>query len=297
MLKIISERKELIEIRGNIKEKSIGFIPTMGNLHEGHLSLIKESQKNHRTSFVSIFVNPKQFGPKEDFKKYPRTLESDIDQIKAINKSESIYLFCPQSNNEIYPEGYNTSISVQDHFTKILCGASRPNHFTGVTTVLYQLFHLIRPSRVYMGQKDLQQVRIVEKFVRDLCLNLEIVSLPTARDSSGLALSSRNQYLDKNQKVKALNLIDQLKTISTQIQNLNWIENFDLSFEEINSYIKEVQRDPNWEYLHFLDAQNLSPVERGTQSIAILGAYLVNGTRLIDNIIVPVTTKKGAQGA
>ena len=179
--------------------KRIGFVPTMGALHEGHLSLIKLAGENADAVVVSIFVNPTQFGPAEDFSKYPRERESDL---KKCEEAGVCVVFVPEAS-EFYPEGYSTYVA-EEAVSKPLEGVSRPIHFRGVTTVLVKLFNIVCPDIVVMGQKDAQQVAVVQKMVEDLCIRTQILVGPTQRESDGLALSSRNRYLSPMQRKDAL---------------------------------------------------------------------------------------------
>jgi pantoate--beta-alanine ligase len=181
------------------KGQIIGLVPTMGALHEGHVSLIKLAAEQADTVVVSIFVNPTQFGPSEDFSKYPRTLEADVAACEAAGAD---IVFAP-SAEEIYPKGYSTFI-VEEFIAKPLEGVSRPNHFRGVTTVVAKLFNIVRPDLAVFGQKDAQQVAVIKKMVTDLNFTVDVVVAPTLREPDGLAMSSRNRYLTATQRVEAL---------------------------------------------------------------------------------------------
>ncbi|HTJ77998.1 MAG TPA: pantoate--beta-alanine ligase [Rariglobus sp.] len=181
------------------KGQIIGLVPTMGALHDGHVSLIKLAAEQADTVVVSIFVNPTQFGPSEDFSKYPRSLEADIAACEAAGAD---IVFAP-SVDEIYPKGYSTYI-VEEHIAKPLEGVSRPSHFRGVTTVVAKLFNIVRPELAVFGQKDAQQVAVIKKMVADLHFTVDVVVAPTLREPDGLAISSRNRYLTSTQRVEAL---------------------------------------------------------------------------------------------
>ena len=185
--------------RLRIQGQSIGLVPTMGALHEGHLSLVKIASERADVVVISIFVNPTQFGPSEDFTKYPRPLEADLAACEAAGVD---YVFAPEPA-EIYPKGYSTYV-LEEHIAKPLEGASRPSHFRGVTTVVAKLFNIVRPHFSVFGQKDAQQVAVLTKMVVDLNFNVEIVVAPTLREADGLAMSSRNRYLTNTQRVEAL---------------------------------------------------------------------------------------------
>ena len=284
MIKLITTSKELLlEVTNRPSDKSVGFVPTMGNLHLGHLSLVETSLKENDITFVSIFVNPKQFGKNEDFGLYPRTLDQDLELLKSLkNNQKTIVVFAPQTEIEIYPKGFSTQISVQADFSKILCAKSRPGHFGGVATVVYLLFQYIKPDRAYFGQKDLQQLHVIKKLTQDLMLPVQIISCPIVRDENGLALSSRNQYLSKQEKQKALVLSQGLKKLASFIQ-----EKQDFDCADLEAYRDKITgKDSNWEYLEILDADQLGPLSTQSLNFALLGAYKLGKTRLIDNLIV-----------
>ena len=186
--------------------KRISFVPTMGYFHEGHLSLMKEARKTADCVVVSIYVNPTQFGPKEDFSKYPRDFERDAQMAQSVGVD---VIFFP-SNQEMYPSAYQTYVDVEK-VTQNLCGMSRPGHFRGVTTVCCKLFNIVKPHSAIFGKKDFQQLAAIKRMVADLNLDLEIIGLPTFREPDGLAMSSRNVYLSKEERLSALTLIGALK--------------------------------------------------------------------------------------
>ena len=188
------------------KDQVLGLVPTMGALHEGHLSLIREAQRRCSPVVVSIFVNPKQFGPSEDFKKYPRTFETDRAVLEKLHVD---YLFAP-TPEEIYPKGFRTAVVVEG-LSDRLEGRSRPGHFRGVTTVVLKLFEIVQPQFAFFGRKDAQQVLIIRQMVRDLNLDPEIVVCPIVREADGLALSSRNTFLEKGERQAATALFRSLE--------------------------------------------------------------------------------------
>lgn len=291
MIKIIPTRTEILELTRSLNPKTTGVVPTMGNLHEGHMSLIKQSLNDNEDTIVTIFVNPKQFGPNEDFDKYPRTLENDVNLIqKTFHKElekKNLFIFAPKSVGEIYPQGFDTTIKIGE-ITNILCGANRPGHFDGVTTVVYQLFHLANAYHAYFGQKDFQQVKVIQKMIDDLSLNVKIFTMPISRDNDGLARSSRNQYLSTSDRTHALILPKTLIRIEDLLKKQSWLH----SFIELNNIIEENMTLKNtpikWDYIEILDSKNLNEVTPSTTSVAILGALRINGTRLIDNRIVDI---------
>jgi len=190
-MRIIRTRRALLKYRRGLSG-SVGFVPTMGALHEGHLSLVRRARKECQYTIVSIFVNPTQFGPHEDYLKYPRPERADVALLKG-EKCDAVFI--PKAVEEVYARGDETSIRARVSLTRILCGPLRPGHFDGVCTVVYKLFQWVAPDRAYFGLKDYQQVKVIEAMVKDLNLGVRIVPCPTRREKSGLALSSRNQYL------------------------------------------------------------------------------------------------------
>jgi pantoate--beta-alanine ligase len=277
--------------QNNCHNKTIGIVPTMGKLHKGHLSLVKESIRNNDITVVTIFVNPKQFGPSEDFEKYPRALGEDANRLKELYRSEGLgpisekrlAIFAPETVEEIYPKEYSTNINVSG-ITTMLCGKSRVDHFQGVTTVVYQLFSIVRPQKAYFGQKDFQQYIVIKKMIEDLRLNIQIIPMPIKRDDDGLALSSRNDYLSTEQRQQALTLPKVLNEIKSLVKNNNW-ENIQ---QQVLSSKRIVKNDSQWEYLEILDAKNLEPVSQTTHTLIIAGAYKIGSTRLIDNKLVEI---------
>ncbi|MFC1807410.1 pantoate--beta-alanine ligase [Candidatus Omnitrophota bacterium] len=257
---------------------SVGFVPTMGYLHEGHLSLIRKAREDNDVVVVSIFVNPAQFGPGEDYKKYPRKLNRDTKLAKSAGCG---IIFCP-STKVMYPEGYQTHVEVSD-LTSGLCGISRPEHFKGVATVCTKLFNIVRPDIAYFGQKDYQQALIIRRMVDDLNMGLKIRVLPIVREDSGLAMSSRNKYLSNKERQDAAIIHRSLKEAKALIQ----------SGERISSKIKSaIARNINskdgflTEYVALVDPDTLEERKRISSKVLIAVAVKVGRTRLIDNIIV-----------
>ncbi len=261
------------------EQKTIGFVPTMGALHDGHLSLVKAARKQTDVVIASIFVNPTQFGKHEDLSRYPRDLERDAELLAPLGVE---YLFTP-TPDEIYPAGYATYVNVEG-LSEMLEGASRPGHFRGVATVLTILFHLVRPHRVFMGQKDAQQCVVVKKMVRDLRIPTEIVIVPTRREADGLAMSSRNQYLSAEQRRAAPVLFRAL----TQAQKL-----FASGERDAQAITRAMQQTIAAEplgvldYIAVNDAQRLAPVTIiHEQAVIVSLAVRFGTTRLIDNMIL-----------
>ena len=257
---------------------SIGLIPTMGNLHEGHLSLLSLAKDQCDFVLTTIFINPTQFGPNEDLQKYPRSFEDDTTELKSL-KCDA--LFSPNVE-EIYPFGskLNTLLTVPA-LKELHCGASRPGHFDGVCTIVTKLFNICQPNKAYFGEKDFQQLTIIKKLVQDLDIPLEIISVPTKRDASGLALSSRNNYLNPEQKDQAAVLYKNLKNTAKAIEHAS-----NLSFSELEqAAIKEItSTGMRPDYFSICHAQSLQPAQTGDKNLVVLAAAYIGNTRLIDNI-------------
>lgn len=260
------------------KNKTIGFIPTMGALHKGHLKLVEESKKKNDVTIFSIFVNPAQFSPTEDLSKYPRPFKQD----KKLLENEKVdYLFYPDVKT-MYPAGFQTYISV-NNLSNIFEGKSRPGHFAGVSTIVMKLFNLIQSTNAYFGQKDFQQSVVIRQMVRDLNLSIVINVIPTVRDQDGLALSSRNIFLNKEERKQALNLYQSLLLGKELVIAGNKdVANIKL---EIKKYL-EKNKLIKLDYIEICDPENLSPVKVVTKKVVILIAAYVGKTRLIDNILV-----------
>ncbi len=275
--------KKIAEMRAAVSETktkglTIGFVPTMGFLHEGHLSLVRESRKSADVTVVSIFVNPLQFGPKEDFRQYPRDPEKDS---QLLEREGVEYLFFPLER-EMYPDGYKTTVEVVDLQDK-LCGRLRPGHFKGVTTVVLKLFHIVQPDFACFGQKDAQQAVILQKMVKDLNLDVNIRILPTVRDRDGLALSSRNSYLDKKERQAALILIKSLKVAESLFK-----AGERKAAVIIRRMTDTIMRKPlaKIDYVEIVDLGELDPVDTLDRDVLVAAAVYIGKTRLIDNIIL-----------
>lgn len=279
MVKLIT-KTPLLKLERASEMGKVGFVPTMGNLHAGHISLLEEALKAHPIVYFSIFVNPKQFGPNEDFHKYPRTLENDIALITECEKKypgKKIVLFSPEDAHEVFPNDLNDQLSVQSLST-VIEGALRPGHFDGVATVVYRLFDLVKPTTAYFGLKDYQQYLVIRQMVKDLTIPVEIIGMPIIRDESGLALSSRNQYLTTEQKKEALILSQTLKRIRSLIDNRR--ANLDRAKIEIETILK----DTKWNYIEMRDAESLSEDVSNSKSLTLLAVYQLGTTRLLDNM-------------
>ena len=280
-MKVIRSISEVIELARNIRKNgnSLGLVPTMGCLHEGHRSLIKKAVENNDKVIVSIFVNPIQFGPDEDYETYPRTLEADT---KLCEKIGADYIFHPDPN-QMYPEGFNTFVVPSKKMTNILCGASRPGHFRGVCTVLTKLFTLIKPDRAYFGEKDIQQLAIVKRMVNDLNFDIEIIGCPIIREDDGLAKSSRNTYLNEEERAAATVLRRSI------LEGKKAIDSGNLSKEEVLKIIKNViekERLAKIDYVEIIDFDTFDQVETIKDNTLIAMAVYIGKTRLIDNMLI-----------
>ena len=257
--------------------QSIAFVPTMGNLHEGHMDLVRKARQLCDVVVVSIFVNPLQFGPSEDLDAYPRTLAADKEKLF----SEGVQVLYTPGVDEIYPEGMQSQTLVHvPELGETLCGSSRPGHFDGVTTVVSKLFNIVQPDVAVFGEKDFQQLSIVRKMVKDLCMPIAIVSVATSRDQDGLARSSRNGYLSFDQRriAPVLNqtLISCREAIACGFDNFLQLES--------HARMKLLQAGFDPDYFAIRDARTLLTVTESTEEIAILAAARLGSTRLIDNV-------------
>jgi pantoate--beta-alanine ligase len=256
----------------------IGFVPTMGALHDGHSALIKRAQQDCSPVIASIFVNPKQFGPKEDFSKYPRTFEKDAEKLSAAGVST---LFAPEAG-EIYPNGFSTYVSVEG-LSERLEGRSRPGHFRGVSTVVLKLLEIVRPHFAYFGRKDAQQSHIISQMVRDLNLDTEIVVCPIVREADGLALSSRNAYLNPEERKAATVLYRALKHARSEMaagtRDALHLQNV------MRGAIKE-ERLATVDYAEIADAATFEPLTLVHRPCYALLAVFLGKTRLIDNLYI-----------
>lgn len=275
--------KSVLELKQTIngygKNITIGFVPTMGYLHEGHLSLIKQSRHQNDLTIVSIFVNPTQFAPGEDLDSYPRDFDRDANLAEAEGTD---ILFFPDVK-EIYPAGSSTFVEVEGDLTKKLCGKSRPTHFKGVTTVVNILFNLINPDNAYFGQKDAQQVAVIKKMVRDLHMKVNIVVCPIVREKDGLALSSRNVFLTPEERRQALVLNQSLAVVKSQY------EQGERRVETLKAMIIDsicAMPLATIDYVEMLDFKTLAEIEMITAPTLAAVAVRFGSTRLIDNIIL-----------
>jgi pantoate--beta-alanine ligase len=260
------------------ENRIIGFVPTMGALHEGHLALVKRARQDCSNVIASIFVNPKQFGPKEDLAKYPRTLESDMQKLTAANVDS---LFLPEPN-EIYPPGFSTYVTVEG-LSDRLEGRTRPGHFRGVATVVLKLLEIVQPHFAYFGRKDAQQVRIISQMARDLNLDTEIVLHPIVREPDGLAMSSRNTYLNAEERKAATALH---RALDATRRELGAGVRDSLQLQSTMRKILEAEPLTRIDYAEIVDAETFEPVVRVARPAYALLAVFVGKTRLIDNLFV-----------
>lgn len=258
--------------------KTIGFVPTMGSLHEGHLSLVRRAKKECDAVCVSIFVNPLQFGQKEDFKKYPRGEKRDLKLLKNCGVE---LVFLP-SGDEMYAQDYRTHLEVAGKLTEVLEGAFRPGHFRGVTTVVAKLFHAAMPDRAYFGMKDYQQFKIIQKMTRDMNMDVRIVPCGIVRERDGLALSSRNAYLMPEERERAgrisRTLLETKKSVVQGEKNVKRLKR--RAFKMLSSFADKI------DYFELCDAETLMPLEKIKGNAVVLTAVRIGKTRLIDNVVV-----------
>lgn len=275
---IAETRKIIADARSN--GTSIGLVPTMGFFHEGHLSLMRQARQDNGLVVVSLFVNPIQFGPSEDFRDYPRDLERDARLAEEVG----VDLIFNPSVEEMYHEGHNTYVAVRK-LTEGLCGASRPGHFLGVTTVVLKLFNIIRPDRAYFGQKDYQQFKVIERMVRDLDVPVKIVPMPIVREPDGLAMSSRNTYLNPDERKAALVLSKSLA------YGQELLSRGVTSGKELRRRVEEfIKKEPlaKIDYVAVVDPEELDCLVSIKDKAVLALAVRIGKTRLIDNEILGV---------
>jgi len=292
-MEIINRRKRMMSVARKLRReenRTIGFVPTMGALHEGHLSLIHEARAMCDVVVVSVFVNPAQFGPAEDFDSYPRDLTRDAALLAEYNVD---YVFAP-TVEEIYPPGFSTYVTVAG-LSDQLEGASRPEHFRGVTTVVAILLNAVKPDFAFFGQKDAQQAILIKRMVRDLALSAEIVVVPIVREQSGLAMSSRNNYLDDDQRRAATVLNRALS------QAREAYEEGEHSAEHLIELVRAtIEAEPlaRIDYVSVNDAETLEELEKIEDQPALVSlAVFIGNTRLIDNVVLGKAKRQDAAGA
>ncbi|MCD4652086.1 MAG: pantoate--beta-alanine ligase [Candidatus Cloacimonetes bacterium] len=266
-------RQAVADVRAS--GKTIGFVPTMGFLHKGHLSLVRKSVTDNDITVVSIYVNPAQFAPGEDLSNYPRDLSNDL---RLLAEEGIDYLFIP-NNTEMYPDGFNSSVSV-GNITERLCGESRPDHFRGVTTIVLKLLNIVQPENLYLGEKDFQQYLVINTMVTDFNLPVEVVSCPLVRESDGLAMSSRNKYLSADERKRALSLYQALKIVKSAFGQGE--TNPEVLRLLARQHILTFRGEPD--YIEIADEDKLQPVQTVTSGNRLFLAVRFGNTRLIDNI-------------
>jgi pantoate--beta-alanine ligase len=276
-MKIVKAIADCRKLRPKLAEP-LGFVPTMGYLHEGHLELVRRARAENPSVAVSIFVNPTQFGPKEDFARYPRDPERDL----ALLEKEGTDLVFMPSAEEMYPPNFNSWVEV-GKITEKLEGAARPGHFRGVATVVAKLFNIVRPDRAYFGQKDAQQLLVIKKMAADLDMGIEVVAVPTVRELDGLAMSSRNTYLNAEERKQAAVLYQSLKL--AQKLYADGERDAKAIREQMTALIGQ-QPLADIEYISIADAETLDELDRVKPPALVSMAVRFGKTRLIDNVVV-----------
>lgn len=276
-MKIITTVKEMQELAlaARSQGETIGFVPTMGFLHEGHLSLMDESRQRCDLLVLSIFVNPTQFGQGEDFDSYPRDLTGDAE----LAQSAGVDLIFAPTADQMYPQGYATTIHI-DGLTDNLCGASRPGHFDGVTTVVSKLFNIVQPHHAFFGMKDFQQLAVIQQMVRDLNMPVQVFGMPIVRENDGLAMSSRNTNLTDEQRQQGLSLIDTIRQLIARARGgeLSAIQLIDFARQRIES-----EADAQIDYIQICHDQTLADMDTVDEHAVVLLAVRFGAVRLIDN--------------
>ena len=265
--------------KDKLKGFRVGFVPTMGNLHDGHLALLKQAKQSNDVVVCSIFVNALQFSLNEDWDKYPRTYQSDCEKLRNAGCD---YLFHPD-DIEMYPNGLDTqSRVICPTMTDVLCGASRPGHFEGVTTVVSKLFNIVQPDEAIFGIKDYQQLAVIRRMVEDLCMPIQVTSAPIHRETDGLAMSSRNRYINDDERPKVIILKDALDWIASQIKDGN------RHFSELeHTAAQQIERAGfKVDYITCSNSKTLDLAANDDSDITILGAIFTESARLIDNVSV-----------
>ncbi len=261
------------------QNQSIGFIPTMGALHEGHLALVRRARDENDAVIVSIFVNPMQFGPKEDLIRYPRTLVRDQAALKKANVD---ILFAP-STEEMYPAGFSTFVDVPS-LNKTLCGPLRPHHFRGVATVVAKLFQIVQPTRSYFGEKDIQQVRVIDRMIEDLRIPTRLIACPTVREKDGLAVSSRNRFLSRKEREEAVKLYQALY-LGRELVSQKIMTQSKMLVKRLTGVLATIPHS-KIDYIAFVDPLTLEPMEKVQRPALLAIAIWIGKTRLIDNVVI-----------
>jgi len=276
-MKVVEKIDEMKWLRQQLTDP-VGFVPTMGYLHEGHLTLVRRARAKNQSVVVSIFVNPTQFGPQEDFKKYPRDLQRDL---ALLEKEKTDIVFMPAAD-EMYPPQFSSWVEV-GQVTERLEGALRPGHFRGVTTIVAKLLNIVQPTRAYFGRKDAQQAIVIKKMVADLNMNLEIVTVPTVREPDGLAMSSRNTYLNPEER-QAATVLYQALTLAQQLYSQGE-KDADKLRQQMTALIQK-QPLATIDYVSIADVKTLDELETVNPPALVSLAVKIGKTRLIDNIVL-----------
>jgi pantoate--beta-alanine ligase len=285
MMRIIRNPHQLHQILGKLRaiNKTVGFVPTMGALHEGHLSLVEASVRQNDVTVVSIFVNPTQFGPKEDFARYPRPARKDLNLLRAAKVD---FVLMP-SVEAMYPEGFSKPIKIKGakwpKLSKGLCGKFRPGHFQGVVTVVTKLLSRVGPCRLYLGAKDFQQTTVISQLVRDMNMKAQVCMMPTVREKDGLAMSSRNRYLSPGERRRALEISRTLFTFKKDLLQEKRGALAVLKARALRELKKNVDRV---QYFEIVDPETLVSLKTYQKNMVLLTACFVGKTRLIDNVII-----------
>lgn len=277
-MKVIKTVKNMQQYMKNVSNEKIGFVPTMGYFHEGHLALMEEAKKENDIVVTSVFVNPLQFGPNEDYDRYPRNENRDMELAEKVGVD---ILFMP-SKQEMYPREMAISLKIQKR-TNVLCGRSRPGHFDGVITVLTKLFHIVQPDHVYFGMKDAQQVAVVEALINDLNFPIKLIGIPTVREKDGLAKSSRNVNLTDKERKEANGIYKALQYGQQLIQNGE--KNPSTIVNEVKNMIKK-HTSGTIDYVDILSYPNLKQIQSIEQQTLLAVAVYFKHARLIDNMLI-----------
>jgi pantoate--beta-alanine ligase len=278
-MQLINKILDLREIRRTWQSsaKVIAFVPTMGNLHQGHLNLVREAKKQADIVVVSIFVNPMQFGPDEDLEAYPRTLQNDSRLLESLGVD---VLFMPKAN-DIYARGLEQQTFVEvPGLSYMICGASRPGHFRGVATIVCKLFNMVQPNLAFFGEKDFQQLQVIKAMVTDLSMNLKVFGVATTRENDGLAMSSRNQYLTGAERKLAPVMYEKMQQLGSEVQTGR--RDFSKLTQQYKLQLSKLGFNPD--YLEIRNAENLLQPGHEDQELVLLAAAFLGKTRLIDNL-------------
>jgi pantoate--beta-alanine ligase len=278
-MRVVRTVGEMREARAALADE-VGFVPTMGYLHDGHLSLVRRARAENKALVVSIFVNPPQFGPQDDYDRYPRDEERDL----ALLAAENVEVAFLPSKAEMYPDGFNDWVEVEGALTERLEGASRPGHFRSVTTVVARLFDIVRPQRAYFGEKDAQQFRVIRRMVAELGLSVEVVACPTVREPDGLAMSSRNVYL-LPEELRAALVIPRALELAEKLIVYWRLRDAELVKESLQMYIRQ-KPQAAIDYISVADVETLEELETIDRPALVSLAVRIGSTRLIDNVTV-----------